>query len=50
MSEGLLFVFQGLEDEVKGRHFSAVDGIYLKAEEEDKIEGPACKKSKTENT
>jgi len=32
---------------VKGRQFSAVEGVYLKAEEEDKIEEPVCKKSKT---
>lgn len=42
----ILCIFQGLEDEVKGRQFSAIDRVYLRAEDEGKIEEPVCKKSK----
>ena len=31
---------------MKGRQFSAIDGVYLRAEDEDKIEEPVRKKSK----
>ena len=31
---------------MKGRQFSGIEEVYLKAEDEDKIEEPASKKSK----
>ena len=38
--------FQGLEDEVKGKEFSATEKIYLMADEEEKNTEPAHKKSR----
>lgn len=42
----LSYAGEGLENKVKGREFSAADEIYLKADEEEKIEEPAPKKSR----
>ncbi|XP_067053558.1 UDP-N-acetylhexosamine pyrophosphorylase-like [Acropora muricata] len=42
----LSYAGEGLEDVVKGRQFSGIEEVYLKAEDEGKIEEPATKKSK----
>ena len=42
----MTYLFQGLEDKVKGKEFSATEKIYLMADKEEKSIEPAHKKSR----